>query len=212
MLLKFATDAAFRARPRFNPTNSPMRYEGTLYRPPQRGAVIHLAGNDRLLVEPLHLLRHVPDEEIPCSGSGRDADDVRAAGAAYGDEVRKVFVADGDALIMDLAQWEAILNTCRETFPRLGRVSAYATAINLNAKSGEELRRLRELGLTMLYIGPETETTRPSNARQGRWLRRPRGGGEAGRRRQAWRFRPFSCSGRAAPSAATSTRRLQRDW
>lgn len=65
-------------------------------------------------------------------------------------------MADGDALVMDLAQWEAVLDACRETFPKLRRVSAYATAMNLNAKSEGELRRLRELGLTLLYIGPET--------------------------------------------------------
>jgi len=57
---------------------------------------------------------------------------------------------------MDLAHWEAILGSCREAFPRLRRVSAYATAINLNAKTPEELRRLRELGLSLLYIGPES--------------------------------------------------------
>ena len=36
------------------------------------------------------------------------------------------------------------------------RVSAYATAINLNGKSPQELKRLRELGLSLLYMGPET--------------------------------------------------------
>src|SRR5690606_18489947 len=39
---------------------------------------------------------------------------------------------------------------------RLRRVSAYATAMNLADKAPEDLRRLRELGLSLLYIGPET--------------------------------------------------------
>ncbi len=42
------------------------------------------------------------------------------------------------------------------TFPNLRRVSCYATAMNLLAKTPEELRRLRELGLELLYIGPES--------------------------------------------------------
>jgi radical SAM superfamily enzyme YgiQ (UPF0313 family) len=67
-----------------------------------------------------------------------------------------VFVADGDALVMDLELWESILDACRESFPRLRRVSAYATAMNLLRKSPQELARLRELGLTLLYIGPES--------------------------------------------------------
>jgi radical SAM superfamily enzyme YgiQ (UPF0313 family) len=36
------------------------------------------------------------------------------------------------------------------------RVSAYATAVNINEKSDAELKRLRELGLSLLYMGPET--------------------------------------------------------
>jgi radical SAM superfamily enzyme YgiQ (UPF0313 family) len=52
--------------------------------------------------------------------------------------------------------WEAILAACRASFPRLRRVSAYATARNVLEKSPEELRRLRALGLSLLYIGPES--------------------------------------------------------
>jgi radical SAM superfamily enzyme YgiQ (UPF0313 family) len=52
--------------------------------------------------------------------------------------------------------WEAILAACRASFPRLRRVSAYATARNVLEKSPDELRRLRALGLTLLYIGPES--------------------------------------------------------
>jgi radical SAM superfamily enzyme YgiQ (UPF0313 family) len=59
-------------------------------------------------------------------------------------------------LVLDLDTWTAILAACREAFPRLRRVSAYATAINLLGKSPEELERLRQCGLTQLYIGPES--------------------------------------------------------
>lgn len=82
--------------------------------------------------------------------------DVRKAGAAYGAGLDKIFVADGDALGMDLARWETILASCSAAFPGLRRVSAYATAINILEKTPDELRRLRELGLTLLYIGPES--------------------------------------------------------
>jgi radical SAM superfamily enzyme YgiQ (UPF0313 family) len=82
--------------------------------------------------------------------------DIEAARVQFGARVEKVFVADGDALVMDLAHWEAILSACRASFPNLRRVSAYATAIALRQKPPEELRRLRELGLSLLYIGPET--------------------------------------------------------
>jgi radical SAM superfamily enzyme YgiQ (UPF0313 family) len=70
--------------------------------------------------------------------------------------VDKVFVADGDALAMRLEDWEPILAATRDAFPRLRRISAYATAMNLLEKTPQELRRLRELGLKLLYIGPES--------------------------------------------------------
>jgi len=82
--------------------------------------------------------------------------DVRAAGEAFGPEVTKVFVADGDALVLDPEHWRAILEACRLAFPRLRRVSAYATAMNLLRKTPDELRYLREIGLELLYIGPES--------------------------------------------------------
>ncbi len=82
--------------------------------------------------------------------------EVRSAGAALGAEVTRLFVGDGDALGMELEHWEPLLAACREAFPRLRRVSAYATALNVAGKSDAELLRLRELGLSLLYMGPET--------------------------------------------------------
>ena len=67
----------------------------------------------------------------------------RMAREAWGPRVDKVFVADGDALVMDMAHWEAILEACRAAFPRVGRVSAYATARNVLDKTPDELTRLR---------------------------------------------------------------------
>lgn len=83
-------------------------------------------------------------------------DDLRGAAARFGAAVEKVFVADGDALVMDLDHWQAILSACRTLFPRLRRVSCYATAGNVAAKTDDELARLRALGLGLLYIGPES--------------------------------------------------------
>jgi radical SAM superfamily enzyme YgiQ (UPF0313 family) len=83
-------------------------------------------------------------------------EDIETARRLHGSEVDKVFIADGDGLIMDLDHWEPILAACNAAFPRLRRVSAYATAMNLLEKTPGELQRLRELGLSLLYIGPES--------------------------------------------------------
>jgi radical SAM superfamily enzyme YgiQ (UPF0313 family) len=82
--------------------------------------------------------------------------DIAEAGARFGSEVRHVFVADGDPLAMELESWEPLLLALASRFPRLRRVSTYATARNLLEKSPRELRRLRDLGLSLLYLGPES--------------------------------------------------------
>jgi radical SAM superfamily enzyme YgiQ (UPF0313 family) len=75
--------------------------------------------------------------------------------AAYGD-VRRVFLADGDALALPTEHLVKLLRYLNEAFPKLNRVSSYASAQNLLEKSEEELRRLKEEGLTLIYYGIET--------------------------------------------------------
>jgi radical SAM superfamily enzyme YgiQ (UPF0313 family) len=82
--------------------------------------------------------------------------DIAEASARFAPEIRHVFVADGDPLGMPFQQWEPILQALVAAFPRLRRVSTYATARNLLEKSPKELKHLRELGLSLLYIGPES--------------------------------------------------------
>jgi radical SAM superfamily enzyme YgiQ (UPF0313 family) len=89
----------------------------------------------------------------PLEESLADLDEVAEAA---GDRVEKVFVADGDALVMPMDHWLPILERCRERFPNLRRVSCYAMARNVRDKTDEELRALREAGLSTLYIGPES--------------------------------------------------------
>jgi radical SAM superfamily enzyme YgiQ (UPF0313 family) len=133
-----------------------MRYEEPIFRPPSEAASLILQATvgcswNHCTYCAMYRGKHYrvrPLDELLA--------EVRQAGREYGPEVTKLFVADGDALAMELSHWEPLLLACREAFPRLRRVSAYATALNLAARSDDELRRLRELGLALLYIGPET--------------------------------------------------------
>lgn len=83
-------------------------------------------------------------------------EEIQRARRAFGSTVRKVFVADGDALAMPVDLWQSILAGLTSSFPMLERISSYATAMNLLEKTPEELARLRRLGLSRLYIGPES--------------------------------------------------------
>ena len=80
-----------------------------------------------------------------------------ALAAYYGkDKVRRVFLADGDALVLPTAKLLKILQALRDTFPKLQRVSSYAAPKDILRKSEDELRQLKEAGLQLLYYGMET--------------------------------------------------------
>ncbi len=70
--------------------------------------------------------------------------------------VRRVFLADGDAMALSARRMLDILALLHDQLPALERVSSYANARNLLAKSVEELRQIREAGLTLLYLGLES--------------------------------------------------------
>ena len=70
--------------------------------------------------------------------------------------IRRVFLADGDALAAPTDHLLMLLESLRTAFPRLERVSSYALPANLLKKSVEELTALRENGLKLLYYGIET--------------------------------------------------------
>ena len=70
--------------------------------------------------------------------------------------VRRVFLADGDALVLPTDRLLKILATLKKYFPNLERVSSYAAPGDILRKSVEELTALREAGLQMLYYGMES--------------------------------------------------------
>ena len=68
----------------------------------------------------------------------------------------RIFLADGDALVIDTDYMIRILSFLYEKFPSLERVTAYANPNNLLEKSAEDLQRIRKAGLQLLYFGIET--------------------------------------------------------
>lgn len=72
------------------------------------------------------------------------------------EEVRRVFLADGDALVLPTARLLKILHTLKEYFPHLERVASYAAPLDILRKKPEEMKMLREAGLELLYYGMES--------------------------------------------------------
>ncbi len=82
--------------------------------------------------------------------------EIRSARDRLGPTVRKVFLADGDALVAKASFLLEILRALRAAFPRLRRVSAYASPQSLQVRTVEQMRSLREAGLGLYYLGVES--------------------------------------------------------
>jgi len=70
--------------------------------------------------------------------------------------VRRVFLGDGDAMVLSFRRLKTILEAIRTHLPDVTRVSAYALPSNLKNKSVEQLQVLRDLGLKLIYVGAES--------------------------------------------------------
>ena len=70
--------------------------------------------------------------------------------------VRRIFLADGDAMTLSFRRLRAILTAIRRFLPDVQRVSSYCLPRNLKNKSVEELTELRQLGLELFYVGCES--------------------------------------------------------
>ncbi len=81
-----------------------------------------------------------------------DLAEVANSGAA----VRRIFLADGDAMTLSVRRLKLILRAIRRALPGVQRVSSYCLPRNLRHKSVDELSELKELGLSLYYVGCES--------------------------------------------------------
>lgn len=132
-----------------------MRYQGAVYRPPSeaRSLIVQVtygcSHNTCAFCSMYRAKRFAlrPMEEI--------FQDFRLARRQY-PSVRRIFFADGDALIRHARQLEGILEEIARLFPECERVTCYASPASIHGKTPEELLRLRERNLQMVYMGLES--------------------------------------------------------
>jgi len=74
--------------------------------------------------------------------------------------VKTAFLQDADSLILPTDDLIAILDHLKERFPKIDRITTYARARTLSHKSIDDLRRLKQAGLTRIHTGMESGSTR----------------------------------------------------
>ena len=71
-------------------------------------------------------------------------------------DMRRFFLADGDAMTLSFRRLKEILECINKYYPNRERVTAYCLPRNIKNKTVEELTELCELGLSMVYVGCES--------------------------------------------------------
>jgi radical SAM superfamily enzyme YgiQ (UPF0313 family) len=82
--------------------------------------------------------------------------EIDAAAEAYRDQVRTVFLPDGNTIVLKTEKLLPILARLKERFPHLERVTCYGSARFVIRKSPDDLKRLKEAGLTRIHMGIES--------------------------------------------------------
>ena len=139
-------------------TAIPIRYVEPVFRPPSEAQSLILPVTDgcswnqctfcEMYTAPQKAFRARAEDEV--------LESIRRTGQLYGDQLRRVFLADGDALVLPTRRLLAILDAIRAHMPAVHRVSSYCLARNLKKKTVEELAQLRAAGLAMVYLGAES--------------------------------------------------------
>ena len=137
-----------------------MDYVGRIFRPPSEAESLILqvtvgCSHNRCTYCAMYRLPEQRFRSKPWPTVAADID--RAAGYSdAGLTIRRVFLCDGDALILSTAKLVRTLSHLRERIPSVRRVGIYGDARSILRKSIAELTELRELGLGIVYHGVES--------------------------------------------------------
>jgi radical SAM superfamily enzyme YgiQ (UPF0313 family) len=136
----------------------PIRYVEPVFRPPSEANSLILPVTDgcswnrctfcEMYTAPQKGFRARSEEEV--------METIRRCGERLGKDVRRVFLADGDATVLPTRRLLAILDAIRTQLPGVHRISSYCLPRNLKKKSAEEVKLLAEAGLSMVYVGAES--------------------------------------------------------
>ncbi len=132
-----------------------MHYEGNIIRPPSEGNSILLQVTVGCSRNKCTFCGAYKGERFRIKPDSIIMQDIAFA-AAYCKRQRRIFLCDGDALIIPQQRLLNILMEIERQLPWVTRVGVYANAKSLKMKTFEELKALQAHGLGIVYMGLET--------------------------------------------------------
>ena len=136
-----------------------MRYVGDIYRPPSEAYSLLVQVTIGCSHNKCTFCNMFKEKQFKVRNPEEVLEDLAWARSHYS-RVERIFLCDGDALCLANHKLIRILDYIRENFPECGRVTTYGRATDALRKTDEELRELREHGMTMVYLGAESGSAR----------------------------------------------------
>ena len=134
-----------------------MRYEGTVYRPPSEAGSLIIQLTIGCARNTCTFCNMYKDKKFRIRPLEEVVEDLEMARSYYSRiKVRRIFLADGDALIVKTEDLLYIIAKCKEIFPEVERISVYGAPKDILHKTPEELAALKAAGLDMVYMGLES--------------------------------------------------------
>ena len=136
----------------------PIRYVEPVYRPPSEAESLILpvtegcSWNKCTFCE----MHTAPQKKFRARDEAEVLESIRLTGERYGEQVRRVFLADGDALVLPTRRLLTVIEAIRSHMPSVRRISSYCLPRNLRKKSQQEINELAAAGLGMVYVGAES--------------------------------------------------------
>lgn len=136
----------------------PIRYVSPVFRPPSEAQSLILpvtngcSWNQCTYCE----MYTAPQKKFQVRDEQETLESIRRCGEQFPNQVQRVFLGDGDAMILSTRRLMAVLASIKQHLPAVRRISSYCLPRNVRNKSVQELQELREAGLSLVYIGAES--------------------------------------------------------
>lgn len=132
-----------------------MKYEGALYRPPSEAYSLIVQATIGCSHNKCTFCSMYKDKKFRVRSTEEIMEDLMT-GRKYYKNVKRIFLADGDALVIKTEELIKMLQGIKMLFPECERVGIYGSPSSILNKSQEELLELKALGLGIVYLGLES--------------------------------------------------------
>lgn len=138
----------------------PIRYTEPVFRPPSeaQSLIVPITNGCSWNKCTYCEMYTAPQKKFHAVGEEEVLEAIRQCGLhpQLANQVQRVFLGDGDALVLSTRRLLAVLEAIRKHLPTVRRVSSYCLPRNVRNKSVAELQELRAAGLSLVYVGAES--------------------------------------------------------